>query len=206
MNALSHPLFLLLAGGVLSGLLLPRLARQWHDRQKVLDLKTSLIADMSEAVVRMLSRVTAVRILRTWLPSSAQESGDEINSVSEQYNDAFTDMNSYSFEFQAQQAIIRAKLRVYFSEQVEEEWNRLADTVLTVCGMEGVYDAEKRRQLQDEVRSKILSQLPSTHALDVDWADHNDAWERVRNALFLWQQSLNQLVLTKRSSLDSRFW
>src|SRR5215207_8776119 len=57
---LRHPLVTLLVGAALTGLVVPRITRQWQLRQKRLEVKTVLVAELSELVMRFLMAVQFV--------------------------------------------------------------------------------------------------------------------------------------------------
>ncbi|HET7273118.1 MAG TPA: hypothetical protein VFI90_18770, partial [Rubrobacter sp.] len=59
---LAHPLFLLFAGAVLTGIFIPALTRRWQDRQKALELKTELIGEISESITEMAMAVQFVHL------------------------------------------------------------------------------------------------------------------------------------------------
>ena len=54
LEILSHPLFIVLVGGVLTGIVIPKISRKQKNYQKELDLKTELVAEMSESVMTIL--------------------------------------------------------------------------------------------------------------------------------------------------------
>jgi hypothetical protein len=49
---LRHPLVVLVATALLTGLLVPGITREWQLRQKAIEIKVGLVAEMSEAVMR----------------------------------------------------------------------------------------------------------------------------------------------------------
>src|SRR5829696_1273222 len=70
---LRHPLVTLLVGAALTGLVVPRITRQWQLRQKRLEVKTALVAELSELVMRFLM---AVQFVHVRAASFSQESFD----------------------------------------------------------------------------------------------------------------------------------
>ena len=54
-DVLEHPLFLLLAGALVTSLVIPRITRRWQNRQRALDLKAGLLARLSDAVTRLVT-------------------------------------------------------------------------------------------------------------------------------------------------------
>jgi hypothetical protein len=64
---LSNPLLLLVVGAAISGLLVPYITSQWQNHEKELELKTTLVARLSEAVSKIL---TAAQFTNAELPET----------------------------------------------------------------------------------------------------------------------------------------
>jgi hypothetical protein len=137
---LAHPLFLLLAGAVLTGLLIPALTRRWQDRQKALELKTELIGEISESITEM---VMAVQFVHLGATSMDQQRFDE----------------AYR-EWEARSAVIGTKLQAYFPKTaIPNEWNALSEIVTDFYALEGVSDEKQRSEYSfriNETRSTLL--------------------------------------------------
>jgi hypothetical protein len=53
-DLVSNPLLLLVAGGIISGLLIPYITNQWQNHQKELEIKTDLVGRISESFTALL--------------------------------------------------------------------------------------------------------------------------------------------------------
>ena len=72
-RGLSSPLLITVVAAVLSGLLLPYIARGWQDHQKALEIKTGLVTQMSESSSGTVatSRFLAARLIPTTAGAAA---------------------------------------------------------------------------------------------------------------------------------------
>jgi hypothetical protein len=105
---LSHPLLLLALGTLLSGLLIPRLTREWQDHQKALEIRTDLVGEMSEAVMTVLVDADV------WGPSASGTADPE--AASEHSLTAYR-------EWKVRSAVIESRLRAYFPDDtLATEW------------------------------------------------------------------------------------
>ncbi len=152
---LSHPLFLLVVGAILSRLFIPWITRRWQHTQKELELKTELVADISEAVMKT---VMTVRLART-----AQAIGQQAVDPSNQEQE----LNRTYKEWVVDSCIIGSKIHAYFpeeakcEEQIHKKWGRFSDRL----GMyvqkslhrqgpnnEGEFEKEKDQLLEQKAR------------------------------------------------------
>jgi hypothetical protein len=147
---LAHPLFLLLAGAVLTGLLIPALTRRWQNRQKALELKTELIGEISESITEM---VMAVQFVHLGATSMDQQRFDE----------------AYR-EWEARSAVIGTKLQAYFPKTaIPAEWNRLSEVVTDFYALEGVSDEKQRSENSLRINEKLFALLGSQYERAEDW-------------------------------------
>jgi hypothetical protein len=105
---LSHPLLLLALGTLLSGLLIPRLTREWQDHQKALEIRTELVGDMSEGVMAVLVDADLGRV-----PTSGTAAPEAVSDRS---------LTAYR-EWKVRSAVIESRLRAYFpKETLADDW------------------------------------------------------------------------------------
>jgi hypothetical protein len=134
---LAHPLVLLVAGAVLSSLVIPSLTRRWQNHQKELEVKTGLVAEITNAVT---SLVMAVQFAELGSRTQSQEDLDEAYRA-----------------WETEAAVIASKLRAYFPKaQLAREWSELARLTTNFYALAGMSD-RKQQFLQDllgEVRSR----------------------------------------------------
>jgi hypothetical protein len=72
-RVVGHPLTLLLLGALLSGLLVPYIARGWQDQRKALEVKATLVERLTKAVVEI---ATSVQFVLVGAASQSQEDFD----------------------------------------------------------------------------------------------------------------------------------
>ena len=104
-NILKHPLFLLVLGAILTGLVLPSITRRWQNYQKELDLKTELVAEMSKSLMTVLET----------FEFSILHSLDGTESV----NKHSTGRNEVLKEWKIWSCVIGSKLHAYFPNKDE---------------------------------------------------------------------------------------
>jgi hypothetical protein len=147
---LAHPLFLLFAGAVVTGLLIPALTRRWQDRQKALELKTELIGEISESITEM---VMAVQFVHLGATSMDQQRFDE----------------AYR-EWEARSAVIGTKLQAYFPRTaIPAEWAKLSEVVIDFYALEGVSDENQRSEYFHRINEKLSALLDSQYERSEDW-------------------------------------
>src|SRR5688572_11993187 len=104
---LRHPLTALLVGAALTGLIVPRITRQWQLRQKRLEVKTALVAELSELVMRFLM---AIQFVHVRAASFSQES----------FDDAYR-------EWEVRSAVFGTKLQAYLpTHDLPAEWSQFS--------------------------------------------------------------------------------
>jgi hypothetical protein len=131
LKLLSHPLTLLLVGALVTSVLVPRFTRQWQNRDKELDVKTTLVADISESVTDF---VLAVQFA-------------ELKSVSQSQ----ADFDRAFRQWEVDSAAIESKLQAYFPRSdVPEDWRRYSLVVTDFYALTGVDDPADRRELVDK--------------------------------------------------------
>jgi hypothetical protein len=138
-DVLAHPMVLLLAGGVLTGMLVPLITRRWQNRQKALELKTGLVTDLSDSVTRLLLAVQLVRSRRDLAKArGTREPAEVLEARQATFDEAYVAWETAS-------ATLRAKLLAYFpTSGIERDWNRLAEAVTVFYALEG-QDADQQR-------------------------------------------------------------
>lgn len=107
-DLLSHPLFLLLVGGMLSGVLIPYFTRIWQNRQKEVDLKIKLLIKISESVASIMNAVQKQE-LEPYLSDDDKSEWQKLKNASP--------------EWERNVASIQAYLSAYFpADSIVESW------------------------------------------------------------------------------------
>ena len=116
-EVLSHPMLLLIAGAVISSLIIPYFTRQWQDHQHELDLKSDLSDQINKAVTNMLTAATL--------------------NLNPGYNKNNTQrfLSAY-IDFQTSKDIIGSKMKLYFSDnQLANKWDNVSNAVINFVGL-----------------------------------------------------------------------
>lgn len=157
-EVLGHPLVILLAGGALSGWLVPLIARRWQDRRKALELKVDLIERLAAAVTKMFM---ASQFVEVGAASQSQKDYDEA-------------YRSWQYE----KAKLTALLRAYFrSETVNRHWVRCRALTTAYYVQSGIGDDAKRRRYLEIVGVALYQgsepvDLSETGPGEIDITDH----------------------------------
>lgn len=164
MAFLKHPLFLLIAGAVVTGYLVPTITRYWQDRQKELEQRTGLVGDISENVMKI---VMAVQFAHVW---KANLSASEDIGSADQRRELMEQLNAAYMEWQVRSAVLGTKLEAYFKggndDQLPEDWSAFSRAVERFYALEGVDTASWQRNAA--ALGDMLQQLRSP-AKAMDW-------------------------------------
>ncbi len=118
LSVLSHPFFLLLAGGVLTGIIIPKISRKWQNYQKELDLKTELVTEMSESVM------TIVMTFEFFL----LQDEEGLNTINKE------ELRNKLKEWRIRSCVIGSKLHAYFpSHSLHKDWIDFSNDVVEAC-------------------------------------------------------------------------
>ncbi len=101
---LSHPLTLLLVGGVLTSLVVPGVTRSWQDHEKALAVKSALVEDLTLKTTRFLAAIQFARA------SSAVHDAKAVNKAYKQ--------------FLVDSAVLGARISARFPDgEIAERWS-----------------------------------------------------------------------------------
>jgi hypothetical protein len=171
---LRHPLVTLLVGAVLTGLVVPRITRQWQLRQKRLEVKTALVAELSELVMRF---VMAVQFVHVGAASFSQESFDE----------------AYR-EWEVGSAVFGTKLQAYLPmAELPAEWSRFSESVTHFYALEGT-PPDQRPASVERLASRLQPYLD---------AESGDEWMRHRGAILKWKSAIIQNLMASEIQLEA---
>jgi hypothetical protein len=130
---LRHPFTLLVTGAMLSGLIIPLITRDWQNRQKSLEIKTGLVAEISEAVMEFFMSIQFVHIrkeIRSNPPSAVtpQEQAE--------FDQAYK-------AWEVRSAVIGTKLQAYFPESnLSKKWTAFSDVLTRFYALEGIAEPQ----------------------------------------------------------------
>jgi hypothetical protein len=129
-------LVLLVAGAVLSSIVIPVFTRRWQNHQKELELKTSLVTEITQVVT---SLVVAVQFGELGAKSQSQKEFDA----------------AYR-EWETGSAVIASKLRGYFpGTALAHDWDDLAGLTTNFYALTGRGD--RKEQFLSELLGKLRS-------------------------------------------------
>jgi hypothetical protein len=126
---LKHPLFLLVMGFALTGIIVPAITRLWQIRQKELEIKIGLVSEVSESVMMIVMAVQLVHVTRKRYPESA-----DALSVSQK------ELDKRYVEWEVRSSVIGTKLEAYLPHtSLPKEWTEFRDVAVNdFYALEGI--------------------------------------------------------------------
>ena len=169
-----HPLTLLLIGALITGFAVPAIAREWQSRQKALEVKIALVAELSEATMTFMM---ANQFIQVGAASFSQANFDE----------AYKD-------WEIRSAVLGTKLRAYVGEtKLDEEWGRFSDAFTWFYGLAaGEFEGRARHVTE-------LHTLLGTYLSDKP----NDEWLRHKGALLRWKSAIIEKLMSAKIRLEA---
>jgi hypothetical protein len=150
---LANPLLVAVASAALIYLVIPQLTRGWQNHEKVLEVKTNLVGDMSDAVAKA---VMSGRFLGSGLIRRAT---DDPHATQQAFNDAFQGWTTNS-------AVIGSQLAAYFPDSdLVRQWRSYSMVVSDFLQLSvGGQRADRVQQLVE-----IATYFPHLHRGNRDW-------------------------------------
>lgn len=187
-----HPLFLLLTGALISGLVVPRLAQRWQDHRKALEIKAALVERLAGSVVALL---TAVQFVEVGAQSQSQKDLDDAYRT-----------------WQKDKTVLTALLAAYFaSGPVAESWTRCRAITTAYYTQVGIADPDRRAGYLRTVGAGVVlhpaedrsEEATTTWASDSDVEDLSDT-RRIRDRLRRHLDETIRLVNAERIDFGAR--
>ncbi len=193
-----HPFVLLVIGALLTGLFVPFITRRWQDRQKELELKTNLVADMSQSV-HTFTMTLLFEGRRRRLHSAVETSEPLIRR---------TELEAAYQDWRVRSAVIGAKLEAYFRDaSLRDEWSSFTRAVNDFYRLEDT-DAKGQEELYERLWGTLLppsTQVAAESELVYELpAEEDKDWRRAKDAIHQRLLGLIEKVLRLRISFSSR--
>ena len=183
---LSHLLVLLLIGASISSYLIPAFTRRWQDHQKELELKTSLISQISESVTGMIMSIQFAE-LRTTSQTQA-------------------DFDKAYRESQIKSSVIGSYLRAYFpTTQIPPQYANLSFLIEAFYALTGIHEANERMTYLQNMKHKYFAESPiDWHALtDKRNPNYSNNWLQLRDKVLNQKDELIQSIIKSHISAFS---
>ena len=180
------PDFVLLGlGALLTGLLIPYFFSQWQAYQEELEIKTSLVKQISESVVDSLA---SLQLLEGWTRGEVSLGNPDKDLITEFLN------------WQKSSANIRSELVAYFPENlVELEWNKLNHAIFDFFVLYQHNDTSKREgiikniygNLSINLDNSTLNQLKARNITK----EYRDTWNSLKDTMFEKSNSITDTII-----------
>jgi hypothetical protein len=175
---LVFPLIVLVAGATVTGLLLPTLTRRRDDHRKALEVKTELVADMSEAAMEFMVAIQFA------VQGSAKQTRD---------------LHKALRSWEIRRSVIKTKLDVYFPDTtLGHEWAVLGLNMIEFYGLIEIDDVERLRAATEDLLLKYALVWPGVAQDGDPTAPWECAWSHLRDMILLDQHDVIERVLTTR--------
>ena len=191
MDIFSHPLFLLLVGALVSGLLIPWFTSRWQNHQKELELKTQLATDITETVTAF---VLAIQFAELGAVGQSQE-----------------DFDAGYRDWEIRNAVISSKLRVYFPDpELRDEWSRFARFATDFYALSGSgleKPAQTKRLLELVGASRTLpasDQDDLSRLVSLGVPEAQVDWATLKAHVLSWKDAIVKDLLAAQSILTRR--
>lgn len=130
-EVLRHPLFLVLATGLVSSYLIPRLTKRWQDHEQAIETRTRFASEITETVVRFLLEV---------------QLSERRSTNQERYDRAY-------MEWEVRRATLESELRGRFVDsRIAADWVSLAEAVTGLYRLSGTRSEPYRSNVIEELR------------------------------------------------------
>jgi hypothetical protein len=179
-TGLVFPVAVLLLGALVSGLLIPGLTRRRDDHRKALEIKTGLVEEISESVMRFMMAIQFAE-----LGSSAQ--------TQDKFDEAYR-------EWETESAVIGAKFGAYLHEgNLSADWAAFCKRLTRFYALSGVPLAE-RREAASELFEAYHINWPGSD-VEPDVQTWRYVWGLLKNAILNEKAELSSRLL--RARLDA---
>ena len=185
---LRHPLFLVVATGLVTSYLIPRFTRRWQDHQKAIETKTKFATEVTEAVVRFLLAVQLAE-------RRAIDNKD--------YDSAYQ-------EWEVRRATLESEIRGQFQDDsLATEWASLSEAVTALYRLTGTFSEPYRSQVLEELKAFFsVGATDWQHLQDHQkkWESNDDfqryfaAWWKLREATLMKSGDLTRRILSSRTT------
>lgn len=152
---LSHPLTLLIIGALISSYLIPNWNQQQQNHQKELDLKSELIAQISESTTNILTDAQFAEFSKPF-PKDAYDKADRA--------------------WEAKDSIIQSKIKLYFLEStLLDRWKMHSSLVSDFHALSGIQnDVSLRKELLERFKKNFIN-------TNIEWDKlANTQWRKTR--------------------------
>jgi hypothetical protein len=184
---LSAPLLITIVGALLINLVFPQITRKSENHRRALDVKTSLVSDMSESVARAL--MTARLVATDVIPKTGTKAQAPFNSGLQNW--------------QVEQAKLGTELEAYFpGTEIGPEWKSYAEIVTDVYFLSAT-GVEDRKDRIARLRTALRTRRWCAAKPAINWETLDSENQRTPRSLrfHLSYVALNSCVLARGDDL-----
>jgi len=172
-------------GALLSGLIIPFITKNWQDRQKSLEIRTTLVSEISNAVMEFFMSIQFVHIRKetprtslTSVPSHEQAEFDQAYKA-----------------WEVKSAVIGTKLQAYFPKSdIPKTWTAFADVMTGFYALEGIVESQLPSNM-----TVLANQISATLFYDLP---ESATYMQLREALLKCKSHIIRAILQTKVSLS----
>jgi hypothetical protein len=146
-RCLSNAAVILILGAFITGLLVPHITMTWQNGQKALDLKTTLVTQLSDSATKII------------VTTQLAELGTTTSSTQSDLTAAYKD-------WAIESAALGSELRAYYpNTSIGDDWGAYANVVTNFYALTGVQNPHSRKRFLQTIRTGLLP----FKVTNVDW-------------------------------------
>lgn len=152
---------------ILAAIFLNFLTHRWQNRQKLMEIRTGLVGEISEAVMEIVMVIQFIRL-------------DHNPSNHKDFDEAYK-------SWEVRSAVIGTKLEAYFGgTTIPNDWSDFSHLLWMFYALEGVSEGEREKQEQS-FREKLAIFVPSAHV--------EPAWGSLKDGLLVRKAEIIRAIL-----------
>ena len=182
---LKHPFTLLVAGAVLTGLIIPLITRNWQYRQKALEIKTALVSEISQTVMEFFMSIQFVHMRKEIRKASQTPIAPEEQAEFDQTYKVW-EINS---------AVIGTKLQAYLRQSdIPETWTAFSEVMTRFYALEGISESQLPSNM-----SALAKQITDTLPYELPESAN---WMQLRESILHSKSEIIRSILQAKVSLN----
>ena len=186
-----HPLVILLAGAIISGVLIPFFTKNWQNHQKSLDIKNDLVTEISKTVTTMMINV------QYFLENTKKRSDGEQIEEQQKYNDNYKNWT-------IAKDIITSRLEAYFPTQnITQQWKKYTAVINDVYALSTINEKSKRKDKINKIKKYLNTSKSETMTDQINWDMLEDRENAIKDGEIFTEEYLDNWWNLKKSILDA---
>lgn len=190
-----QPYLIVLATALVSGVVVPYIARLTQVNERELEIKTELAGDMGQAVAAFVNEIQSVEVTRI------QTGGRPADT---------RELNAAYKQWMTESSVIAARVEAYFPD-LADDWKAIAAGLEELYALTGTLDPQYRGPRVEAIRAafaaarvdwKLLAENGQDWQTVEDWRPYEAAWFQLREAVLSARDKLVRRMLASSTTLS----